>query len=52
MLGDQVLERQSAAAPLQAELTLPEPGAPGPFSLSDADQVQSLLTAAGLTAGL
>lgn len=38
----------AAAAPLQAELTLPEPGAPGPFSLSDADQVQSLLTAAGL----
>lgn len=38
----------AAAAPLQAELTIPEPGAPGPFSLADADQARALLVGAGL----
>lgn len=38
----------AASAPLGAELSIPEPGAPGPFSLSDADHVRELLLAAGL----
>lgn len=37
-----------AAAPvLQAELTIPAPDAPGPFSLADPDRVSSVLISAG-----
>lgn len=38
----------AAAGPLGAELTPPEPDAPGPFSLCDPDRCSSLLAAAGL----
>lgn len=38
-----------AAGPvLQAELTIPAPGEPGPFSMADPDQVSSVLSGAGL----
>ena len=38
----------SAAAALGTELSLPAPGGPGPFSLSDADSLVTLLQGAGL----
>lgn len=38
----------AAASPLGAELSLPAPGAPGPFSLSDADALGGLLRGSGL----
>jgi SAM-dependent methyltransferase len=40
----------SALGVLQAPLNLPAPGEPGPFSLSDPDELAGLLEAAGLTA--
>jgi SAM-dependent methyltransferase len=37
----------AAVQVLNAELTLPEPGRPGPFSLDHADRIHEVLTAAG-----
>lgn len=42
------LTNSAAAAPLGAELTPPDPSAPGPFSLCDPGRCTALLTAAGL----
>jgi SAM-dependent methyltransferase len=41
----------AAAAPLGVELTLPDPTAPGPFSLADPERALALLRTAGLADG-